>query len=385
MADPIETTELPQPPADDAVQQDAAAPAPQAAQQPLPHGPEAMKAVGDIFKDPEALQGIAASFLKNGSKTGLQWLERAHEAAKENLYEAVGHLDVNDPAGAVKAFNKSGRFNDATGATKNDDGSWTVTRASAPPVTFKTDDLKRTLLAPHDYFTEQRADKTAAAQTDYYKAHADEARGRADWYKDRNQTARDIQEMKDTQRDRDAVWKGLLQEAKQAGAQGVADFNMKHGPEAIYSSSLSAFKDTDDPVGKATAATIASPSIAPPQMSPDGQTVRLVNAITGRVWKEMPAAQYTKLTGNAVPAPKAAGGPAATKTSASAPPGPAGGLSQAPVNPGAKAVEDLDDDQLKSVAADPKVQKPVQQRAQAELQRRSATRGGLSTEPPPLY
>lgn len=155
-----------------------------------------------MFQDPQFLASAASAFLKRGLPMGIQWLERAHNAAKENAFEAIGHLEAGDPQAAVAAWNKSGKFTDATGATKNADGTWTIARSSGQSVTVNPTELRRSLLSPKDYFAQVAKEKELQIQEDYHKgvlkhyeradANAEEAAAlRAQAVEDRNAYLRD--------------------------------------------------------------------------------------------------------------------------------------------------------------------------------------------------
>ncbi len=104
-----------------------------------------------IFQDPEFLVRAAAAFLRRGRREGLQWLERSHQAAQENVFEALQNFEMGDGDAAVTALGKSNRLKDAIGATRNDDGTWTAQHEGWPSTTFNAADRRRSLMDPLSY------------------------------------------------------------------------------------------------------------------------------------------------------------------------------------------------------------------------------------------
>lgn len=118
-----------------------------------------------MFSDPEYLRRAAIIAFENRQPQGFAFLERAHAAAKENAFEAAGHLLRGDGESAVAAWNKSGRFTDAVGAKDNGNGTWTISRKGGQTVTINPQQEVEGLLSPQQFvaMTERRAAEKRAA------------------------------------------------------------------------------------------------------------------------------------------------------------------------------------------------------------------------------
>jgi hypothetical protein len=121
----------------------------------------------EFFSNPDQMYKMAQIYYKHGLSEGLDWLNRGREAAKENVFEALGRVDAGDMAGAAQAFNRSGRFNDVTDIVKNDDGTITANRANGPPATFNPDAMRKSLLSYKDYFAQQQHEQSIGVQKEH--------------------------------------------------------------------------------------------------------------------------------------------------------------------------------------------------------------------------
>jgi hypothetical protein len=119
------------------------------------------------FSDPNFLREAATIAFKNRQPQGFDFLERSARVAKENGFEAVGHLLRGDGPAALSAFNRSGNFTDATGAKDNGDGTWTITRKSGATVQINPKTQIESYLNPREYATwRQHQDETAQRASD---------------------------------------------------------------------------------------------------------------------------------------------------------------------------------------------------------------------------
>lgn len=117
-----------------------------------------------FFSDPRAMYEVAKMAAQNRQGDTLKWLAMGHRAVQENAIEATQHLLAGDGDAAVAAFNKSGRFNDATSATKNDDGTWTLARKNGQRMTVDPNKIMRSFLSPKDFADAEHHDATARVQ-----------------------------------------------------------------------------------------------------------------------------------------------------------------------------------------------------------------------------
>lgn len=136
-------------------------------------GLPSLPAAQEFFTDPEAMAGAAKIFFDNGMPEGMAWLQRGHEAAKENGFAALQRLMAGDGDGAVQMWNRSGRFRDLTGAQKNADGTWTMTRQNGQTVNINPELEMRSFLSPKDYFTRMDEERKIASTESLNKAHAE--------------------------------------------------------------------------------------------------------------------------------------------------------------------------------------------------------------------
>lgn len=115
--------------------------------------------VTQVYQDPRFLAEAAHAYLSRGLPEGIKFLERAHNAAKENAFEALTRLEQGDGDGAIQAFNQSGRFTNATRAVNNGDGTWTLGDKEGRDITINPTNLKKTLLSPEAYFKATEEEK----------------------------------------------------------------------------------------------------------------------------------------------------------------------------------------------------------------------------------
>ena len=126
-----------------------------------------------FFTNPKAMYAVAQLAAKYKQPETMKWLELGHRAAQENVITATQHLLAGDGDGAVKAFNQSGRFNDAQSATQNEDGTWTIARKSGQSVTLDPNKLMSSFLSPKE-FAEQQYRRDSLKQTaDYHQRSLD--------------------------------------------------------------------------------------------------------------------------------------------------------------------------------------------------------------------
>lgn len=405
--DPNETTTLPQTPdvqqagspapADAAATPDVPAvnaqppaAAAQPAQPPAPPEPQDLKQL-DVFRDPNKLAQAAEIFLSHGDQTGLKWLEHVHTALRENAVEAIGHLQAGNGDEAVKAFNKSGMFQNAKDATKNDDGTWTLTTDDGKSQTIDPNQEAAALMSPEAYQTLQLHKQTAAATIAAEKAHAAYWTGINDSREQvagiRANAALEVQRLKDE------VAKGGMQ-----AAAAEAKLDAQYGPQAVYAKLLdSAQKGGDqNPFNTAARGVIETGAVI---AKPNPQTgeIALVNARNGELWRVLPNKDaYKAITGQDLYIPQGSPGRAATTpgnrpatVGAAAPAtGPAAGMTQqGPPEPGVgiggagpsarQVVTNYSEGQLAAVTKyGPK--SPLYQAAVAELERRKGASSDLA-------
>jgi len=109
-----------------------------------------------MFSDPAFLQGMAMIAAKHQRPEAMQWLERAHIAAKEGAFDAVGKLMAGDVQGAVQAWNQTGQFRDVINVNRNLDGTYAINRKDGS--TFTLDPVKeyKRMLSPREYLAFQQ-------------------------------------------------------------------------------------------------------------------------------------------------------------------------------------------------------------------------------------
>ncbi len=100
------------------------------------------------FKDPRFLEQAAAIYRKHRLPQGLRWIEKAHQAANANLFEALAHFERGDVEAAVAALNRGCRFTNVVSARKNGNGTWTLVRKNARNVKIDPAKEYRALMSP---------------------------------------------------------------------------------------------------------------------------------------------------------------------------------------------------------------------------------------------
>lgn len=119
-----------------------------------------------MFSDPAFLQGMAMIAAKHQRPEAMQWLERAHIAAKEGAFDAVGKLMAGDVQGAVQAWNQTGQFRDVINVNRNLDGTYAINRKDGS--TFTLDPVKeyKRMLSPREYlaFQQNEAERKTLAE-----------------------------------------------------------------------------------------------------------------------------------------------------------------------------------------------------------------------------
>jgi hypothetical protein len=277
------------------------------------------------FQDPKFLAAAAQTFLKRGLPEGVKWLERAHTAAKENVFTALQHLEAGDPDAAVKAFNSSGKFNDATGATKNDDGTWTINRASGKAVTLDPKKTRMSLLSPADYFKQQTEDAKLGEEQKRTRVLE---RGAATQELYRQDQAKHMQRQDDNTAERNELTANMraaqlatqeaIQNAKGADARAKAEAASKYSATALYNDSYKAAQAAGDPdpVKTAMRAVVSNPGMPIRQDPKSGRIVVLDNFTNQPLREFADADEFEKVTGRRVPrgnaAPQTGATPVAT-------------------------------------------------------------------------
>src|SRR6266542_5132606 len=90
----------------------------------------------------------AAIYRKHRLPQGLRWIEKAHQAANANLFEALAHFERGDVEAAVAALNRGCRFTNVVSARKNGNGTWTLVRKNARNVKIDPAKEYRALMSP---------------------------------------------------------------------------------------------------------------------------------------------------------------------------------------------------------------------------------------------
>jgi hypothetical protein len=153
-------------------------------QPPQPITPSDLKQL-DVFRDPKFMAQAAELALSRGQPEGLQWLQHIHTALQENAGEALQNLIAGNGDGAVKAFNKSGMYQDAQSATPNGDGTWTLTRTNGQSIQVDPQKAAAALMSPEAYATQQRQSQLVSSEVEKNKAMGS-------YYNDRNETQQAI-------------------------------------------------------------------------------------------------------------------------------------------------------------------------------------------------
>lgn len=315
-----------------------------------------------FFNDPELMFKAGQLALSLGLPEGVKWLERGHQAARENVFEAMGHAQRGDMNAAVKAFNKSGTFTKATSMRQNQDGTYTVEQADADPVTFNMDQLQKSFLSPKDYFAQQQHQDTIGVQKEHNRilekqtdaqagvnaAHAKYYEGAAKFQDER---AGMMENLANTR----AQAAQAIAEARAQGGKALSELNAKYGPNAAWQTTYDkALEASGGDVTKARDAAdykmVGNP-FNTIKRGPNGEIVVLDSFDTTHKLRQFPnAAAYEAYTGQKLPAE----GPGSTAT----PPAKER-------NPGAirrllPAAAPYDSEAAKAVAADPtKAQAPA--------------------------
>jgi hypothetical protein len=380
------------PPAMQVPQQQAA---PQQQQDPF----SMPRAATQMFQDPAFLQRAANIFLSRGLPQGVQWLEHAHNAAKENLFMAAQALHMGDGESAVKLFNSSGRFNDAKSAEQNDDGTWTVTRAGGQKINLDPNKLTQSLLSPKEFMEQQlqkrhydilqkQADTTEkyrGDQADYYRRLAD---NKDELARTRKQYDEGIIDAKNHYTDMLGQVRGDAASARAEAAQAKADASRyktdtdnKYGPLAFGKDAyMQAQKDGQDPV-EAQDRAIATHKDTEPVVNKDGTisvfpkgSLNDQGIPTGRPLLTLDRDRYEKLTGYKAPGGAAASDKKDTRAPA-APPGP-----RRLVQPSPNAGRDPNEVQDEAMASQRRVALTPGDRAKMDLldtlMREEGTKGG---------
>jgi hypothetical protein len=287
----------------------------------------------DVMRNPELLQKVALGFLQAGSTEGLAWLNHVHTALNENAIEALGKLRAGDGEGAVEAFNRSGIHRNAKSATKNSDGTWTITSTDGRSMNIDPEQEERGLMSPEAYAKVQ----TERAQAAYYKSHGTYMEKAGSFQEERAQIARDkfandrlIAQLRDS---KDIAVQQLRNEVARGNMSAEvaeAKLDMQYGPQATFNTFLKSAQAANDehPFTTAARATIETGAvIAKP--APTGE-IYLINARTNELWKVLPdAAAYKAITGADLYIPKG------DRPKPAPPPGPKAGNAPAaaPVAP----------------------------------------------------
>lgn len=113
--------------------------------------------VFDAYKDPDFLNKIALTYLDNGFPEGLAWLAHAHNAVQNGQLEANQRLIAGDGKGAVEALNRTGGVNyDVTDATKNSDGTWTMTHGDGSKTITDPNQEMASMLSPEQFLQNEQ-------------------------------------------------------------------------------------------------------------------------------------------------------------------------------------------------------------------------------------
>lgn len=288
----------------------------------------------DVFRNPEALSEIAQAYLKNGSSTGLQWLNHVHSALKENAGEAIQNLIAGNGDAAVKAFNKSGMYQDAKSAVDNGDGTWTLTRENGQSIVVDPQKAAAALLSPAEYTKQQSAVALAAAQSRHLDAAANYSNSRPEF----NQ----LKLESDRQRDADKMAANI--EANRVRGESAATIraiqadkdkadralNDRTDPTLTFNELAKSFSNNPEPGIPPEISAIRVTSRSPatkPMMDPNTGQVHIVNRKTGEPifsFKDIDAAKAA-LPGLYIPSGQGApakSAPAANKPTTVAPVAP---------------------------------------------------------------
>ena len=114
-----------------------------------------------LLRDPKFLDGAAEIALKHHQPGFIKFLEQGHAAAQENYFEGLQALQNDDPEGAMRAFNTSGRMRIKEAPVKMEDGRWKATLENGMERIVDPVKAMRSLLSPKEFFEQQNADAKA--------------------------------------------------------------------------------------------------------------------------------------------------------------------------------------------------------------------------------
>lgn len=348
-----------------------------------------------LFNDPDAMAHIASIYYKHGIPGGVEWLARGHEAAKNNVFEAFGHLQAGDGDAAVAALQKSTRFRDVTGATPNDDGTWTFSRASGQSQIVDPKMLMNSLLTPQQQVqAQQHQDELgvkkehnrilasqAESQDIVNRAHGKYFEGAAKFQEERGALMDERNQI--LARAKDAQMSQALEVAgvKADAAREIAA--MKGNPSAVRKKIVEDLTKNlspgDDPAKvNAMADQLTRAQFVDVHKNPAGEGFVVVDKMRGPS-KWIPVATYPDMetasaaatayvTGKNLPAAPAAAGKGAAAVKAPGTSSP--GLVRRLIGPSTSTatVKDLDATQLQNVVDDPKTPPDIRTQAAAALQ-----------------
>lgn len=141
----------------------------------------------NILRNPEYLNGAAQIFLKHRMPQGVQWLESAYKASKENLVEATQLAVADDLPGAEKAFNSTGDHKVVPGSLKWKDDKKTVltgvNESDGQTFEVKPKELLKSYLSPKEFFEQSRKSDEEARKVEEDKSQANLRSAQADYYR----------------------------------------------------------------------------------------------------------------------------------------------------------------------------------------------------------
>lgn len=152
----------------------------------IPHQGPVSAAVGaavkdpsawDPFKDPKFLTQAAMIMADNNQgPEAYAWLAHVHQAVNENGVQAAQRLLANDPQGAVQAWNRNGKFTDATNAAQHlgpdgkPDGTWDITRTGGAVVNVDPHREIEGLLSPEQWVNNEKGKAQIAMEQQHWGA-----------------------------------------------------------------------------------------------------------------------------------------------------------------------------------------------------------------------
>lgn len=314
---------------------------PQSGQPPRPKDLDQL----DVFRDPGKLADAASIFLKNGDEAGLAWLQHVHTALQENGVAAVQALQAGDGDLAVKRFNQSGKYTDAKSASKNDDGTWTLTRGNGQQINIDPAQEAAALMSPAQYVDLQNKKTLIASEVERNKAMSG-------WYDNRLET---VQNKIDADR-QIAAARALAQveaarvrgesaaairAAQQNAAEAQRQLNDRDSPTVTYNEAVKLFVANPEPNTPPEVSAMRVASRSPrvkPMLDPKTGAVHIVDRATGQPvfsFRDVPTAQQALpglyIPQNPAPANTA---PALSKPGNAPPAAPAGPARGIPYGPG---------------------------------------------------